>query len=112
MEPSSRILVQEIPRQLSASEAAAWPVKKVQQTAKSATGVAVTSIATSTVSGVSAATVWGLFNTIQLISMQAYTGSEMPSNAANVFRTLDEFMRGGPLNPGKLFNKIMSDKSE
>jgi hypothetical protein len=30
LEPNSRILIQEIPRQLSASQAAAWPVKKVQ----------------------------------------------------------------------------------
>jgi hypothetical protein len=44
--------------------------------------------------------------------MQAYTGSEMPSNAANIFKTLDDFMRGGPLNPGKLFNKMLADKSE
>jgi hypothetical protein len=72
----------------------------------------VTSIAYSAVSGVSAATVIGLFNTVQLISMQAYTGSEMPANAANVFKTIDEFMRGGPLNPAKFFNKMMADKSE
>jgi hypothetical protein len=44
--------------------------------------------------------------------MQAYTGSEMPSNAANVFKTIDEFMRGGPLNPGKVFAKMMADKSD
>lgn len=69
-------------------------------------------MATSAVSGVSAATVWGLFNTIQLISMQAYTGSEMPSNAANVFKTIDEFMRGGPLNPGKVFAKMLADKAD
>lgn len=43
---------------------------------------------------------WGCFNTIQLITMQAYTSSEMPSNAANLFRSIDEFMRGGALNPG------------
>jgi hypothetical protein len=28
LDPSSRILIQEIPRQVTASEAAAWPVKK------------------------------------------------------------------------------------
>jgi hypothetical protein len=44
--------------------------------------------------------------------MQAYTGSEMPSNAANVFKTIDDFMRGGPLNPGKVFAKMMADKSD
>jgi hypothetical protein len=75
-------------------------------------GVAITSLASSAVSGVSAATVMGLFNTVQLISMQAYTGSEMPPNAANVFKTVDEFMRGGPLNPAKFFNKLMVDKSD
>jgi hypothetical protein len=69
-------------------------------------------MASGAMSGVSAATVWGLFNTIQLISMQAYTGSEMPSNAANVFKTIDEFFRGGPLNPAKFWNKLMSSKME
>ena len=44
--------------------------------------------------------------------MQAYTGSEMPSNAANVFKTIDEFLRGGPLNPAKFFNKMLAGKSE
>lgn len=42
--------------------------------------------------------------------MQAYTGAEMPSNAANVFKTIDEFMRGGPLNPGKVLAKLTEDK--
>jgi hypothetical protein len=69
-------------------------------------------MASSAVSGVSSATAYGLFNTIQLISMQAYTGSEMPSNAANVFKTIDEFFRGGPLNPAKFFNKMLVGKSE
>jgi len=81
-------------------------------TAKSATGLGVMSMASSAVSGVSSATAFGLFNTIQLISMQAYTGSEMPSNAANVFKTIDEFLRGGPLNPAKFFNKMLAGKSE
>jgi len=50
--------------------------------------------------GMPSMSLMGCFNTIQLISMQAYTSSEMPSNAANLFKTLDEFMRGGALNPG------------
>ena len=69
-------------------------------------------MASSAVSGVSAATAFGLFNTIQLISMQAYTGSDMPANAANVFKTIDEFLRGGPLNPAKFLNKMIANKSE
>jgi hypothetical protein len=68
-------------------------------------------VATSAVSGVSAATAFGLFNTIQLISMQAYTGSEMPSNAANVFKTIDNLLRGGPFNPAKLLNKMLAGNS-
>jgi len=112
LETSSRILIQEIPRQIAESDWTFKQTKRAQSTAKSAAGMAMTSAASSAVSGVSAATVWGLFNTIQLISMQAYTGSEMPSNAANVFKTIDEFFRGGPLNPAKLWNRIMSDESE
>ncbi len=69
-------------------------------------------MASSALSDVSAATAFGLFNTIQLISIQAYTGSEMPANAANVFKTIDEFLRGGPLNPTKFLNKMIANKSE
>jgi hypothetical protein len=69
-------------------------------------------MAASAASRVSAVTTFGLFNTIQLISIQAYTGSEMPANAANVFKTIDEFLRGGPLNPAKLLNKMIAKKSD
>ena len=48
----------------------------------------------------------GCFNTVQLISMQPYHGANMPSNAANFFKTIDEIMRGGPLNPSNLINKL------
>lgn len=54
----------------------------------------------SVLTGMPSVSLWGCFNTIQLITMQAYTSSEMPSNAANLFKSLDEFMRGGALNPG------------
>jgi hypothetical protein len=69
-------------------------------------------MAASAATGVPAALALGLFNTIQLISMQAYTGSEMPASAANVFKTIDEFFRGGPLNPAKFLNKLIANKSE
>jgi len=62
--------------------------------------------------GVPAATALGLFNTIQLISMQAYTGAEMPSSVANAFKNIDEYLRGGPLNPAKILNKMIDNKSE
>jgi len=57
-------------------------------------------MAVASLAGVSGVTFWGAFNTIQLITMQAYTGSQMPSNAANLFLAIDEFMRGSVANPG------------
>ena len=60
-------------------------------------------MAVSSVTGMSAASMWGAFNTMQLIIMQGYTDIEMPSNAAAIFENLDEFFRGGPLNPSQWF---------
>jgi hypothetical protein len=61
-------------------------------------------------SSIPTSSVWGCFNAIQLISMQAYTDSEMPSNAANMFRSIDTFMRGDVLNPGKRFKQFFTDE--
>ena len=97
----SRILIQEIPRQIEL-DAPLEHVKQAVKATETAANFAVGSMAAGTLTGVSGATFMGAFNTIQLITMQAYTGSEMPSNAANLFMSIDEFMRGGPLNPGKL----------
>ena len=111
IEPSSRILIQEIPRQVGSSGRNVNSTKSALSITKSAAGLGITSMAASAATGVSSATVFGLFHTIQLISMQAYTGSEMPANAANVFKTIDEFLRGGPLNPAKFWNKMIANKS-
>ena len=43
--------------------------------------------------------------------MEPYHGAKMPSNAANFFNSIDNMMKGGPLNPGKIMNKLFTDKN-
>ena len=44
--------------------------------------------------------------------MQPLTGANMPSNAANFLKAIDSMMKGGPLNPGKVINKIFTDPNQ
>jgi hypothetical protein len=62
---------------------------QVEKTSDSSKGVAATTMVLSGLVGLPATTLWGCFNTVQLITMQVYTGSEMPSNAANLFKSID-----------------------
>jgi hypothetical protein len=108
--PAARILIQQIPKQLERADAEKQ-MKRVKFMNEQATTAAKTVggvMITSGLAGSSALSFWGCFNTIQLITMQAYTGSQLPSNAASLFQTLDDFFRGGPLNPGSLVQKAFS----
>lgn len=105
--PASRIFIAQIPRLLEFASAKQEleSVNKVIETSHTASKIVLGSIAAGSITGVSGATFFGCFNTIQLITMQAYTNSEMPSNAANLFKSIDEFLRGGVMNPGKYLQK-------
>jgi len=101
LDPKSRVLFEQIPRQLEVPNAGLDAIRQLSVNARNAEGVALASMITGGFTSLPTASLWGAFNTIQLITMQAFTSHEMPSNAENLFRSLDEFMRGGSLNPGK-----------
>jgi hypothetical protein len=49
---------------------------------------------TSGLTGATAATIMSAASTLQLASLQNSLGAELPANAAKIFDTLDNFMRG------------------
>lgn len=55
---------------------------------------------------------WGAFNTVQLISMQPYHATDMPSNAIHFFETIDEVFRGAFLDPSKGFANFLNGIKE
>jgi len=99
-----------IPKQLETKLANPVTLEQTVKTSENAKTIVASTMVASSVTGLSAASMWGAFNTMQLITMQGYTNMELPSNAAAIFGTLDEFFRGGPLNPKKLFQKALVDE--
>ena len=102
--------MQEIPKLVTGS-AKTKSAKEAMKSAESATVATASAMTAAGLLGLPAASFFGAFNTVQLITMQPYLGSDMPPNAANFLQSIDKLMRGGPLNPASYINKLFKDPS-